>query len=40
MMGLLMTGENVVREKYCEITLDPTLYPDHNNPSKCIMVIG
>ena len=30
--GLLTTGENVVREKYGEITLNPPLYPGHNNP--------
>ena len=29
--GLLTTGENVVREKYGEITLNPPLYPGHNN---------
>ena len=30
--GLLTTGENVIREKYGEITLNPLLYPGHNNP--------
>ena len=30
--GLLTTGENVVREKYGEITSNPPLYPGHNNP--------
>ena len=30
--GLLTTGENVVREKYGEITLNPPLYPGHDNP--------
>ena len=30
--GLFTTGENVVREKYGEITLNPPLYPGHNNP--------
>ena len=31
-VSLLTTGENVVREKYGEITLNPPLYPGHNNP--------
>ena len=30
--GLLTTGENVVQEKYGEMTLNPPLYPGHNNP--------
>ena len=30
--GLLTPGENVVQEKYDEITLNPPLYPGHNNP--------
>jgi len=31
-VGLLTTGENVVWEKYGEITLNPPVYPGHNNP--------
>jgi len=32
--GLLTTGENAlpVQEKYGKITLNPPLYPGHNNP--------
>ena len=30
--GYIYDRENVVREKYGEITLNPPLYPGHDNP--------